>query len=521
MGFKNLFTSIKSFFSKTGDVQPDSSSSPSKPPNRTPEQNQSDQKRDNAQRRGTQTPESQKKTGQKREQERSPNHQKNRSKNRVQQKSWSLESFQVPPQEDKTRFHDFDLPLGVMHAIADLGFQYCTPIQGKLLEHTLCGKDATAKAQTGTGKSASFIITLLSAFIRNPKKLKRGNPRALILAPTRELVHQIEKDFVALGKYSPINIAAVYGGTGYHKQQQQLTESQVDVIVATPGRLIDFMSKRLINVSSVEIAIIDEADRMLDMGFIPDVRRIIYKTPHKKDRQTLFFSATLTEDVLRLAASWTKDDAVQIEIDPEQAAAVSICQIIYITTEDDKFKHVFNLISQDDFKRVIMFVNRKDTARLLHMKLQQQGKKCAVLSGDVSQDQRFKVLNRFKKGHIQILVATDVAARGLHIEDISHVINYDLPFEPEHYIHRIGRTGRAGNTGTSISFADETSSFLIPGIEEVLGHSVTCEYVPEELETPLPPVPEKKPDSGDKKRSFRKKRRNFRRPRTSQPSPKS
>lgn len=436
--------------------------------------------------------------------------QKKRRPPRPKKIKWSLDDFIVEEKQDETRFHDFNLPLSVMHAIADLKFQYCTPIQAKLLVHTLTGKDATAKAQTGTGKSASFIITILAAFIKKSFKNRNGFPRALILAPTRELVYQIEKDFRDLAKYTNLRIISIYGGTGYQKQQMQLKEKPVDIIVATPGRLIDFMGKGIINPSKVEVVVIDEADRMLDMGFIPDVRRIILKTPHKKNRQTLFFSATLTTDVLRLAESWTTDSAVQIEIAPDQAAADSINQIVYITTETDKFRHVYNLINNENLQRVIIFVNRKDTARILSEKLDRFGQKCSVLSGDVAQDKRFKVLNNFKDGKINILVATDVAARGLHIENISHVINYDLPQEPEHYIHRIGRTGRAGATGTSVSFADEMSSFFIPKIEEVLGNKIECEYPSEELDKPLP-KPKKKyiPKQNTTKNNNPKRRKPF------------
>lgn len=402
---------------------------------------------------------------------------------------WAIEDFQVAPQEEKTRFHDFKLPTGLMHAICDLNFKYCTDIQAQLLPHTLDGRDATAKAQTGTGKSATFIIALINQFVRTSVKREKKYPRALILAPTRELVHQIEKDFKGLAKYSHLRIVSVFGGTDYHKQQTLLTDKPVDVIAATPGRLLDFISKKLIDLSRVEIVVIDEADRMLDMGFIPDVRRLIYMTPHKDKRQTLFFSATLTDDVLRLAESWTRD-AVRIEIDPDQAAADSITQIVYLTTEKNKFKNVCNLLISEKLERVLIFVNRKDTARYLSEKLSRYGLNAGVLSGDVAQDKRFKVLNQFKTGGINVLVATDVAARGLHIENISHVINYDLPLEPEHYIHRIGRTGRAGATGTSVSFADEMSSFQLPKIEAVLGHKVNCEYPTDVLEADLPtPAP--------------------------------
>jgi len=414
-------------------------------------------------------------------------------------KRWTLDNFQVEPEEGKTRFHDLGISLGLMHAVSDLKFQYCTDIQAQLLPHTLKGLDATAKAQTGTGKSATFIIALINKFTRKSIKREKGYPRALILAPTRELVHQIEKDFKDLAKYSHMRIVSVYGGTGYQQQQNMLTEKPVDVIAATPGRLLDFISKKLINLSRVEVVVIDEADRMLDMGFIPDVRRLVYMTPHKDKRQTLFFSATLTDEVLRLADSWTKD-AVRIEIDPEQAAADSINQIIYLTTEDARFKNVCNLLISEKLERVIIFVNRKDTARYLSDKLGRYGLRVGVLSGDVSQDRRFRVLENFKKSSINVLVATDVAARGLHIDEISHVINYDMPIEPEHYIHRIGRTGRAGATGTAISFADEMSSFQIPKIEEVLGHKVSCEYPTEALEADLPkPAPRPKTSQNQRK----------------------
>ncbi|MEX1301185.1 MAG: DEAD/DEAH box helicase [Desulfotignum sp.] len=422
--------------------------------------------------------------------------------------SWSPDQFHVPPREGNTRFHDLDLPEPLMHAIADLGFEYCTDIQADLLPHTLAGKDATAKAQTGTGKTAAFIITLINAFTRKPVKNTPGVPRALILAPTRELVHQIEKDFQGLARYSRFTIISVFGGTGYARQQQMLQDRLVDVIAATPGRLLDFIRQKIIDLSRVEIVVIDEADRMLDMGFIPDVRRLVYMTPHKNKRQTLFFSATLTDEVLRLADSWTTENRVQIEIDPEQPAADSIRQIVYLTTEDKKFQHVYNLLASENIQRVLIFVNRKDTALFLSNKLGRYGQRCKVLSGDVPQNNRFKVLEQFKKGTIRILVATDVAARGLHVENISHVVNYDMPFEPEHYIHRIGRTGRAGATGTSISFADEMSSFQIPQIEAVLGHRLQCEYPSEVLEKPLPkPAPAKEGTAVPAKAKSRRRRR--------------
>jgi ATP-dependent RNA helicase RhlB len=426
-------------------------------------------------------------------------------------KRWSITDFEVPSKEGKTRFHDLELPLSLMHAIADLKFEYCTEIQAKLLPQAMEGKDAMAKAQTGTGKSATFIVTLITQFLKTSFKNPKGFPRALIIAPTRELVNQIEKDFKGLARYTNLRILSIFGGTGYKNQQIMLKEKPVDVIVATPGRLIDFIGKRLINLKKVEVVVIDEADRMLDMGFIPDVRKVILQTPHKNKRQTMFYSATLSEEVLRLADSWTKKEAVKIEIAPNQAAAESINQIVYLTAEHDKFKNIYNLIEDEKLNRVIIFVNRKDTARNLASLFQRHSKNCSILSGDITQSKRFSVLNDFKNGRIEILVATDVAARGLHIEDISHVINYDLPQEPEHYIHRIGRTGRAGAKGTSISFADETSSFFIPMIEEVLGNKLLCEYPPENLDKPLP-KPKKQYSRKSRplpKKPFRGKRRPY------------
>ena len=405
--------------------------------------------------------------------------------------------------EGKSRFHDFRLPLSIMHAIADLKFEYAMPVQAEVLPHALEGKDATAEAQTGTGKSAAFLVSIFTRLLRNPIRGKRekGTPRALILAPTRELVIQIEKDGKDLAKYTPLRIVSVFGGMDYRKQQDMLIKRHVDVMAATPGRLIDFIGQKIINLKKVEILVLDEADRMLDMGFLPDIRRIIYATPHKDRRQTMFFSATLSPEILRLASQWTKE-SVKIAINPDQAASESINQKVFIVTESEKFMLLYNLIHGENLDRVIVFVNRRDTTRRLVHKLKTYGLEGDILSGEVSQARRVKTLNAFKEGRIKILVATDVAARGLHIEGISHVVNYDLPQEPEHYVHRIGRTGRAGADGISVSFADENSSFYIPAIEEVLGESLVCEYPDDGMMAPLPEpmkIREERPGSGRKK----------------------
>jgi ATP-dependent RNA helicase RhlB len=353
----------------------------------------------------------------------------------------------------------------VLHAVADAGFQYCTPIQAEIMPATLKGRDAFGRAQTGTGKTAAFLITVLTRMLANPIKGKRpaGTPRVLIIAPTRELVLQIADEAQLLSTYCSFSIVSVFGGMDYEKQRRQLHGKPVDiVIVATPGRLLDFKRRRDLDLKQVEMLILDEADRMLDMGFIPDVRQIVYSTPHKDKRQTLFFSATLTPDVTRLSASWTRDP-VSVEIEPEQVAVDTVDQVVYIVTTDEKFALTYNIITRKNLKRVLVFCNRRDETRRLAETLDRYRINCAVLSGEVPQKKRIRTLEEFKAGKIRVLVATDVAGRGIHIEDMDYVVNFTLPHDPEDYVHRIGRTGRAGSAGTSISFACEEDSVLPAG----------------------------------------------------------
>ena len=407
---------------------------------------------------------------------------------------WDPASFEVAPEEGKTRFHDLNLPSEIMRAIDDLKFQYCTPIQAEILPTTLEGRDAAGRAQTGTGKTAAFLISTFTRLLGAPRsgETRPGTPRVLIIAPTRELVLQIEKEAKELSKYADISTMAVFGGMDYEKQKNRLTGAVIDVVVATPGRLLDFKRRRDIDLGQVEVMIIDEADRMLDMGFIPDVRNIVHSTPHKDKRQTLLFSATLTPDVIRLASQWTTN-AVTIEIEPEQVAVDSVDQIVYITTTKDKFGLLYNIISQQQGDSpVIVFGNRRDVTQNLADKLYSYGIECALLSGAVTQSKRLRTLEDFKKGVFRVLVATDVAGRGLHVDDVSHVINYSLPQDPEDYVHRIGRTGRAGAKGTSVSFACEEDSFHIPEIEKYMGRELPCRHPEEELLT-LPPKPVRKP----------------------------
>ncbi len=395
---------------------------------------------------------------------------------------WDPATFQVPQVDGKTRFHDINLPEELMHAICDLGFEYCTPIQAEVFTKARKGENISGRAQTGTGKTAAFLITIMADFLRNPLEgeRKNGAPRALVIAPTRELVIQIAKDAVALGKYTGIRCEAVYGGMDYEKQRRQLHAAPVDIIAATPGRLLDYASKRVIDLSKVEMMVIDEADRMLDMGFIPDVRRIIGQTPRKDQRRTMLFSATLTNDVKQLASQWMSDP-VEVEIEPDQVATETVEQIVYSVTTSDKFRLLKRLLKDSAFERVLIFGNRRDRTKRLSDRLRRERVSCELLSGAVEQRRRLKILENFRSGRTRVLVATDVAGRGIHIDNVTHVINYELPYEPEDYVHRIGRTGRIGSEGVAISFACEDESFIIPDIEEYIGRELPCRIPDETL----------------------------------------
>jgi ATP-dependent RNA helicase RhlB len=401
--------------------------------------------------------------------------------------SWDRSKFEVVPVEGKSRFHDFDLPDSIMHAISDLGFQYCTPIQAKTLAGTLSGSDAIGQAQTGTGKTAAFLVSIMTRLLGKPLKdePRIGKPRVLVIAPTRELVMQITKDGEALAAHCGISVAAVFGGMDYEKQQRNLERGPVDILVATPGRLIDFQRRRVVDLSQVEIMVIDEADRMLDMGFIPDVRKIVTSTMPKEQRQTLMFSATMTPEVRHLASQWCVNP-INVEVAPEQVAVDTVEQIVYLTTASEKYDVLYNMIVGQGLERVLVFTNRRDETQRLTDRLLRNSISCDMLSGDVAQNKRTTTLERFRNGQIKVLVATDVAGRGIHIDGISHVFNYTLPYEAEDYVHRIGRTGRAGHGGVAISFADEDGAFYLPAIEAYIGRKVPCVQPDESLLTPAP-----------------------------------
>ena len=383
---------------------------------------------------------------------------------------------------DQTRFHDLDLSPSLLRGIADLGFQYCSPIQAKILPHTLQGHDAIGKAQTGTGKTAAFLITIFNDLLLNPLSGERylAEPRAVIIAPTRELVMQIAADAQDLGKFTCLRTVTLIGGADYQKQLDKVQARPVDLIVATPGRLIDFMQRRDLFLDRVETLVLDEADRMLDMGFIPQVKRIVRATPRKEDRQTLLFSATFTQDIINLAQQWTYEP-VTVEIEPERVATATVDQRVYTISSHERIKVLLKLLRSPEAVSTIVFANRRDQVRSLHEKLRKAGISCGILSGEITQAKRTRTLADFKSGKIAVLVATDVAGRGIHVDGVSHVVNYNLPEDPEDYVHRIGRTGRAGATGVSVSFASEDDAFLLPDIEALLGEPLKCVSPPPEL----------------------------------------
>jgi len=381
------------------------------------------------------------------------------------------------------RFSDLNLDKRLLDAISKIGFEYCTPIQAETLPWTLACEDLIGQAQTGTGKTAAFLITAIQTLLETPVDEKdrfASEPRVLALAPTRELAMQIAKDAEQLCQYTGHNVVTVVGGMNYDKQREQLQNEIVDILVATPGRLIDFLGSQDVFLDQIDILILDEADRMLDMGFIPDVKRIIRKCTGKEDRQTLLFSATFNQDVLNLASMWTQN-AEFVEIEPEQKTAERVEQTVYLVSDDDKLPVLVNYLKRPEVEKAIVFANRRDQCRDLEEDLKNQGVKVSLMSGEIAQNKRLKTLDQFKKGQIQVLVATDVAGRGIHVNGVTHVFNYNLPENAEDYVHRIGRTGRAGKTGVSVSFAGEDDSFALPEIEKYISQKLKTAGPDEDL----------------------------------------
>lgn len=370
-------------------------------------------------------------------------------------------------------FQTLNLHPQLQQAIDALGFTEMTPIQQKVLKYTLAGHDAIGRAQTGTGKTAAFLISVINDLLNNPltETRYRGEPRALILAPTRELAIQIENDAKDLVKYCNLNVVTLVGGVDFDKQRKLLDENFVDIMVATPGRLIDFTEQKEVWLDRIEFLVIDEADRLLDMGFIPSVKRIVRYSPRKEQRQTLMFSATFSYDVLNLAQQWLFEP-VTVEIEPEKKTNADVEQRVYLVEKKDKYKLLCDVLKQEPIEKVMIFANRRDQVRKLYDHLKHDGYKVVMLSGEIAQDRRLKMLDQFKNGQHNLMIATDVAGRGIHVDGVSHVINFTLPEQSDDYVHRIGRTGRAGTQGVSISFLSEDDAFYLPEIEKAIGQKL-------------------------------------------------
>lgn len=370
----------------------------------------------------------------------------------------------------ETTFKNFDdLPLSetTLKAVQALKFDQLTPIQAQILPHTLANQDAIGQAQTGTGKTATFLITIIESLLKRPfsddEVRYLGEPRALVLAPTRELAQQILADCRELTRFSQLYNLCITGGADFDKQLEQLHKRPLDILIGTPGRIIDWVNKGELFLDRVEVFVLDEADRMLDMGFIPDIKRIVRHMPSNTERQSLLFSATFNQDVMNLAYRWLHQPAF-VEIAPESKTNQSIDQQFYLVTEREKMSALKQILADDSVKKTIVFANRKDQVKRLYDHLRRHHE-VTMLSGDVAQQKRERYLQRFKDGEVNVLVATDVAGRGIHVDDVTHVINYTLPEMPDDYVHRIGRTGRAGLSGVSISFVSENDAFNLPALE--------------------------------------------------------
>jgi len=384
-----------------------------------------------------------------------------------------------------------------MQGIKDAGFSQCTPIQAETIPLALAGQDIAGQAQTGTGKTAAFLLATFQRLLENPPNPNRkpNQPRAIILAPTRELAIQINKDAEILGRYTGLKLGLVFGGTGYDQQRKQLEEG-VDILIGTPGRLIDYFKQNIFNLKAIEVVVMDEADRMFDLGFIKDIRFLLRRMPPPQKRLGLLFSATLSFRVTELAYEHMNNpQAVKIETD--KITADKVKQTCYMTANEEKIPLLIGLLKHMDPRRTIIFINTKREADRVWGFLEGNGLHAAILSGDVPQKKRMRLLEQFQSGDLPVMVATDVAARGLHIPDVSHVFNYDLPEDAEDYVHRIGRTARAGASGDAISFVCERYAFSLPDIETYIGHklptdSITSDLLADVNPSSRKPVPERK-----------------------------
>lgn len=397
------------------------------------------------------------------------------------------------------RFSNLELSDSILRSLKDAGFSHCTPIQRRALPLLLRDRDIAGQAQTGTGKTATFLLATFQHLINDTesceiedkaedtetsekpaaKAKKIKNPRAIVLAPTRELAIQIHKDAQLLGKHLNLKFALIYGGTDYQKQLDSL-KSNVDIIIGTPGRIIDFYKQNAFTLDNVKVTVMDEADRMFDLGFIKDIRYILRRMPPPEKRLNMLFSATLSYKVTELAYEHM-NNPILIRIETEEVTSKAIQQNAYCPANEQKIPLLIGILNKHQPQRSIIFVNTKRCAERLNDVLNANGYKTAALSGDVPQDKRQRLLRDFQENNIALLIATDVAARGLHIADVSHVFNYDLPQDVEDYVHRIGRTARFGTSGVAISFICEEYAYSMPDIEDYIEQKIPILPITEDL----------------------------------------
>ncbi len=378
-------------------------------------------------------------------------------------------------------FSDLGLPPAVLSGVLKAGFTYCTPIQAATLPKALAGHDVAGQAQTGTGKTAAFLLAVFTRLLRVPEAPGRrpNQPRALILAPTRELAIQIHKDALVLGADCGLSLRLAYGGTGYESQRKDI-EDGVDILIGTPGRLIDYFKQHVFDLQALQVMVLDEADRMFDLGFIKDIRFLLHRMPKPTERLSLLFSATLSYRVMELAYEHMNNPEL-VRIEAEKMTAERVRERLYHLAQDEKLPVLVGLLRKEQVARALVFTNTKHAAERVHGWLAANDFPAAVLSGDVPQQKRQGLLADFQEGRFPVLVATDVAARGLHIPDVSHVFNYDLPQDAEDYVHRIGRTARAGAAGEAVSLACDEYAFSLLDIEAYIGHKIPVVHVTDDL----------------------------------------
>jgi len=369
----------------------------------------------------------------------------------------------------------------LMRGVADAGFKRCTPIQARTLPIALAGRDVAGQAQTGTGKTAAFLLGLMQYLFTHPAGADRKatQPRAIVLAPTRELAVQIHADALILGKYTGFTFGLAYGGTDYDKQRQDLLRG-VDILVGTPGRLIDYYKQHVYELRAIQVAVLDEADRMFDLGFIRDIRYVLRRLPPHDERLNMLFSATLGYRVLELAYEHMNDPEL-VRIEPDKVTVDRVRQSIYFPSNEEKMPLLIGLLRHMDPARTMVFVNTKRGAERVQYYLEANSIHAEAISGDVPQRKRLRLMRDFLSGELPVLVATDVASRGLHIPDVSHVFNLDLPQDAEDYVHRIGRTARAGAGGKAISLVDESSALALEAIEKFIGQKIAVEWADDDV----------------------------------------